>query len=315
MFHTELQDMVQLLTDQRPEQFPYERAIRLFQFQVWMLYPDQKFTALAGLTAATKVLDYIADKGFGEEQELKQRSTYSWRAPFINLSDRPAQTLDIVSSHRKIRGYEAVYDTFIADLGGLPALLNALPPSGLDKEIRNRIESCSVVSDLMHYRLRYALTMGPSGKASTHRHAKFFVWWPTRQMTGRRGVRIPEKAPSPKTMDKWWKEWERTAVFLFLNDRCDFKLFPAAADDELFVEKLLTAANDIDKLKRFFGAYAFVREAIFPGQVSQLQMTVPESIGRIPLQVEPFTPDELEIIAAYKENGFLLGNYQPGDDD
>lgn len=306
-------DVVRLLIGDRPERFPYERAINLFQFQVWMLYPEQQFVELAGLTAATKILDRIQDYIFAEQEDAKERTL--WHIPLINLNDRPPLTLDRISALRGNLAFGAVYDSFVANLGGLPALLYALPPPKLDAEIRKRIESCPVVSDLIDYRLRYAHTIGADGEASTLRHAKFFVWWPTRQMTAGRGVRLPEKSPSTKTMDKWWKEWRHTSAFLFLNHRCGFCQFPAAADDDLFVDNLLKSANDVGELRRFFGSYAFLEETITPGKKAPLEKIIPATIPRVALEVMPFTPEELGTIAAYKTNNFLLETYKLGDDD
>jgi hypothetical protein len=133
-------------------------------------------------------------------------------------------------------------------------------------------------------------------------------------MKGRQGVRPLGKSASIKTMNHWSKVWSQTAVFLFLIDRYGFEQFPTAAEDDFFANNLLRSANDVDKLRRFFGAYAFVQEAISPGQKAALKEIVPESIPRIPIEVVPFTPAELGTIAKYKEDSILLGNYQAGDD-
>jgi hypothetical protein len=207
-----IKDAVCLLTGERRETFQYERAIKLFQFQVWILFPRQSFFELAGLTAATKILEHILDEDFVEKEQFRQSDAPPWVSRGVFLNERPTESLNLVRA--RIPKFKMVYDAFLAERGGLNALLNALPPSELDAELRKRIANCTIVTALIDYRLRYALTIGAGGDAATLNHAKYFEWWPTRNESGGRGKKLPGKSSS-KTVNKWWKEWRHT----FLNER------------------------------------------------------------------------------------------------
>ena len=305
-----LKDIVNLLIGGRKEYFPNERAIKLYQFQVWVQHPDEQSVKIAGVMAAAKILIHIQDDIFCEEDENNARG----RSPgaLINLIDQPALTVRRISDlGNRYVAFRTVHDAF-AKLGGLSQLLEAPMPSKFDDNIRDRIESNYIVSELVDYRLRYALTIGAAGNAGSLRHAKFFVWWPTRKIPGRRGQQLPGKAPSPKTRNKWSKEWSRSANFIFLIERCGFLQVPIWIDDPLFVDKLLESASDVHELKRFFGSYAFVRETIKPGRNLLPDETV---LPRVPVEVSPFTAEELKTIAAYDADHSLMGNYALKDDD
>ena len=311
MHEIQLKDVVRLLIGERDERFPYERAICLFKFQLWVLFPDHEFTHLASLTAATKILDRIQDHEFVEQEEPVERSQSPWlRAPvMINLNDRPSLTVDRICDFRNNEAFFGIFNTFIAASGGLDALLHALPPSQLDKAIRKRSENCAVVTSLVDYRLRYAQHAGTSGGASTVRHAKFFNWYPTRKIRGGRGVTAAGKSVTPKTMDKWLAIWADSQCFLYVRNKLGLKQFPPEVDDGMFTEHLIKSANDTEGLKQFFGAAAFVQE-----RLNSCAHLVPTSLPRIEVTVDPFNDDERVVIEAYEDNNFLLEEYVREDD-
>jgi hypothetical protein len=300
----DLSNVVRLLTGERDEYFEYERAIRLFQFQLWMLSLGNSWSKLAVLTAATKLLDRILDDDFVDEESARQQRTSN---SGISLTDRPIERLD--SSRARIPAFEKLFEATVNKLGGMPALLDALPPAQLDTLIWNQIQSYEIVSDLLSYRVRYVLTMS-SDVASTVKHAKHFVWYPTRETRPGQGRSLPGVPPSFKTMEKKWKDCENTGVFLFLNSRCGFKLYPTSVDDDFFAENLLRSAETVDELRRFFGAYAYLREALEPEKRAMIELTVPRSVPRVAISVDPFTSEELNRIQAYDPN--FMDGYDPG---
>jgi hypothetical protein len=67
-----LEDVVRLLTHARKETFNGERAVRLFQFQTWILYPDKpQYLKWAGLSAAAKLLDRMEENHFVDEDDAR----------------------------------------------------------------------------------------------------------------------------------------------------------------------------------------------------------------------------------------------------
>src|SRR4051795_3065185 len=74
----DLASVIRLLIGERPERFPYERAIRLFQLRVWFLFPNEGLVEMAGLTAATRILEHISDDVFAADTEAEQRKQRPW---------------------------------------------------------------------------------------------------------------------------------------------------------------------------------------------------------------------------------------------
>ena len=181
-------------------------------------------------------------------------------------------------------------------------MLEALPPKMFDEEISDRIAKCSIVTDLIDYRFRYMQNGGSDPNASNLNHAKFFRWWPTRNIPGQRGVQTPGKAVSLKTTHKWWQRLESSAEFLYLNDHYGFSQLPPETNNSSFVDHLISAANNTDEIRRFFGTYAFVKEIISPAQTEILAKTIPPSLPRVQVKSKPFTDEELSTISAYDDN-------------
>jgi hypothetical protein len=59
------------------------------------------------------------------------------------------------------------------------------------------------------------------------------------------------------------KEFIGSEIFIYLNEMQEFSQFPwFGKGDVVFVEQLLKESQDIDELRRFFGAYAYIAETI-----------------------------------------------------
>ena len=117
MYRHERKRVTELLVGDRPERFPYERAIQLFQFQVWMLFPNEaSYVKTAGLTAAAKILEHIAENIFvGEVDEKDRKEKLPWELGIINLNDQPPQRMDRILKLREDFAYRAVHDAFWRD--------------------------------------------------------------------------------------------------------------------------------------------------------------------------------------------------------
>ena len=139
-----------------------------------------------------------------------------------------------------------------------------------------------IISDLIDYRLRYIqhgsgnqkVTADPNG--ANHNHALFFCWWPTRQVKSGRGKTSPNKSVSIKTMRKWWKKFERSALFIYLIQKHGFHQLPMDTDDDSFVDDLLRESNDTSELLRFLGAYAYLVETFMKAKSDLFYVSVPE---------------------------------------
>jgi hypothetical protein len=131
-------DIARLLTFARQEAFEGERAVRLFQFQTWILYPDDPMPYIkwAGLSAAAKLLDRMEENHFVEDEDVRQREEGDRPvAAFIDLNDKPLQTAKRISKLRNDNSaYRDIYDHIIAQRGGLLGLLNAHAPAEFDQK-------------------------------------------------------------------------------------------------------------------------------------------------------------------------------------
>jgi len=263
----DVEDVVTLLAHKREEAFEGERAIRLFQFRAWILRPgtnEANAPKWAALITAVKFLDRAEEDYFFDEEDARLRAEHG-RGTLVNLNDKPPQTTRRIQTLKKDNNaYREIYDRLIARRGGLLALLDAPSPAVFDRAIRMQLDRMPIISDLIDYRLRYIqhvsgnqkLTADPNG--ANHNHALFFCWWPTHEVRGRRGRTSPNKSVSIKTMSKWWKKFEGSAVFIYLIQKHGFQQLPMDTDDDSFIDDLLREAKDTGEMLRFLGAYAYL---------------------------------------------------------
>ena len=83
----DLEDVVKLLAHKREEAFEGERAVRLFQFRTWILFPDTaetNYAKWAELIMAAKYLDRVEEHHFADNEDArlrKQEGEASQRQP------------------------------------------------------------------------------------------------------------------------------------------------------------------------------------------------------------------------------------------
>jgi hypothetical protein len=303
-------DVVALLAHQRKEAFEGERAIRLFQFRAWILCPgtnEANAAKWAALIAVVKYLDRMEEDYFADEES--ERLYREDRPTGIDLTHKPPQTTwRIETLGKNNRTYREIYDRLIARRGGLLALLDAPSPADFDRAIHMQFDRMHIISDLIDYRLRYIQHRSDNQKVAAepnganHNHALFFCWWPTREVKSGRGKTPPNKSVSIKTMSKWWKKFERSALFIYLIQKHGFHQLPMDTDDDSFVDDLLRESNDTSELLRFLGAYAYLVETFRKAESDLFYVSVPDSIPRIAISTPPFSKAELETIRQYDGN-------------
>jgi len=310
----DLQDVVALLSHQRKEAFEGERAVRLFQFRTWIVFPafsdstETNYPRWAELITAAKFLDRVEEHHFADREDARQRELDELTV-MVNLNDKPPQTLDRIETLRKDnKAYRDIYDRLIGRRGGLLALLSTPAPADFDRAINDRIDHMHIISDLIDYRLRYIQHCSDNPKLSAdqnganHNHALFFCWWPTHEVKGKRGKTSPNKSVSTKTMRTWWNKLEGSALFIYLIQNHGFRQFPMDTDDDFFVDNLLRDSKDETEILRFLGAYAYLTETFKKAHGDLVYVPIPESIPRVPISTSPFSEAELETISQYDEH-------------
>ena len=119
----------------------------------------------------------------------------------------------------------------------------------------------------------------------------------------------PNKSVAPKTMRKWWKKSQISALFIYLMERHQNfdEQFPMFTDDEGFVDNVLRKLSDTKKLLRFLGAYAYLADIFAKAHADLFYVPISELIPRIPISTSPFSKAELETISQYeKDKNYLL---------
>jgi hypothetical protein len=288
-----LNDAVGVLLGNRDETFEYEKAVRLFQLQGWIFYPTIYAIRLAGLIAATKIARTI------EEDEY-----VPVRNEIAHMNELPIITLErMIELRQKSPTYWNVYNNIIAPYGGLAALLETGTPRGFDWVMAKQRAKAKVVADLVEYRLRYALHGQGSANGANINHAMFFNWWPTHTLPGKRGVRAKGKCPSAKTMSAIWSSLKESTIFVYLHERQGFRLSPPETDVEAnsFVRAISDDAKELAEIRRLFGAYAYIAEAIQHVTGERPYITIPQELPRVPIHADPFSDVEQQTIAQYDE--------------
>jgi hypothetical protein len=296
-----LQDSVKLLTGGREERFLFERAIRLFEFQTWIYWPGTDKSYFAGMMASALILEAIEDDIFYSESAAIQSEADPGGRFNFDPTDKPDATLSRINVLRNDRRYRQLHDYIFAARGGLTNLLYCLTPEEFDGKVLKRRENVKIVADLIDYRLRHAQHGGTAGHGNIS-HAVFFKWWPTHDVSGKRGVTLPNKSPWPKTLFKWWRDHQCSAIFIYLNERHQYSQIPHIENVAVDGAKLQPAASDADELRRFFGAYAYIAEAIHSHGGEPPFVLVPATLPRVEIHTPPFNPTELQTIADYAEN-------------
>jgi hypothetical protein len=305
----DLESAVELLVGERKEQFEFERAIRLMEFQTWIYWPEMNTNMpnIAGLMAAVLLLENIEDDIYFEEAPLAQQFKDPDEQPFIDFNDKPNATLGRINALRSNQTYKGVYDRLFADRGSLEVLLYCPAPPQFDADLENRRDKARIVADLIDYRLRHAQHGSAYPGYGANRHAVFFEWWPTYDVKGRRGITVEGKSASPKTLFSRAREFQITSIFIYLNENRDYGYVPEFGDyDGGFLKPLLAAAQDVDQLRRFFGTYAYIAEIIEAAGGEHPAVSVPPTVPRIEIETLPFTASELQVIADYSQNAVLM---------
>jgi hypothetical protein len=145
---------VALLSGERNEEFEFERAISLLEFQTWIYSPGTNLANIAGLMAAVLILENIEDDIYADEPKLPLADPDEPTS--INLNDKPDATLHRISVLRANKTYKGVHDRIFALRGSLKSLLYCPSPDNFDADVAKRRTRAQSAADLIDYRLRYA---------------------------------------------------------------------------------------------------------------------------------------------------------------
>jgi hypothetical protein len=283
----DLDDCLEILLNLREEDFQYEWYIRLFQLQTWIWFPGKKGIAArdAGRLAAAAVLRKL-------EEEHKWAGAQRW-------GGSRQITLEKLHSLSSLGEYQQIFDGFIASEGGWSRLLFTTPwDREFDKRIKNQSEdrAAEVIADIVHYRLRAALSPVDQQKRSGTTHAIFYNWWPKKNSF------------TVRSAWSWWKKFHRSAAFIYLINKRGFPMKPPRASDEDFARRLLHPSMSKARLNKLFSEYQFVADTLGDEEF----YTLPEPIKPASFKVHSFSAEELAIIDAYSEHSSEMNDPKKG---
>jgi hypothetical protein len=178
------------LISNEPEKFPYERAIRLFQFQTWIYFSDdQRMADAAGKIAAAAFLRKL-------EREATKNIPGIGRGMDVNSK--------VLIKLLKTRDYGRLYDEFFKE-DGWTGLLRTFSVEHFNKSVAERRKEAETVSEMIDFRFRGLDHKTLDAKQSNISRSEFYRWH--EHSSGRLSWR---------TIRTRWKESRDSAPFLYV---------------------------------------------------------------------------------------------------
>lgn len=223
MAFKDLDSFAELLMGNREEEFAWERAVRLFQFQTWIAFPTRAMIAptIAGRLIATLILDEISDQA------------------------RTAKELSVALRDRE---YRELFDGVIGAYGGWTQMGFAGNSGDIftDRARKRVSTNFEDVALIVEERIKLA-SQNDGGKrvrASPAQAISNLV------QAGRNGLMVQDRSLHQK-----WQRSRDSAFFMYLVQRCGFnEMLPV----DLFEDPLsrLTAfAREKRRFRKLFGMY------------------------------------------------------------
>ena len=260
----DLDETASILTDD--VESIYLRAIRLFEFQICLFFPRALSTekidnrqANARLLAALKFLEdfEIAAKDNKKAVSLKKLAANS--------------------------DYAEIFDKIILKTGGSRGIRSVAQSNEFDKQIKLRRRQAGVVTKLVDFSYRFA-------RLNIKSRAKGGVTMARSIISTAPSYKYKKKISTIKSR---WREYGRTAGFLYLLAVQRFELIPCPVTSNSFTKRLLKQANDIAHIREFFQAYQHLCDILnargyrFPtisSDIGKLSNLLP--IGQFPKDVD-----------------------------
>jgi hypothetical protein len=241
-----LDQIVSAIVDE-PDTSPYLRAIRLYELQVAISYP-QDFLALTeateltcGATKRLRTVRIYAGVKFLEkiEEELRQK-----------LETDKIPLMVLAQDHR----YQNIFDNVIAVNGGWTRIRHSIAARNLDKKLSRQLDLATAAANIVDFSYRFGQMPNPGCYRGGVTAARYVV--ANAKSYGFIGGRT--------TLGNRWRTFRPTAVFLYLLLIQKFPLFPPRLAAKNFSEMLLKQAQDLQLLRTFFCAYRHVSGVLAP---------------------------------------------------
>jgi hypothetical protein len=236
-----LKDTVEFLNSGGDEPLSrYIRAVRLFEFEVSIIYP-RSFKRLIASPSSV-----IAPTGV-----LKTARILAISKILENIQGRPNQPSSIAISIRNLAAdqvYQGISDQLFVPNGGWNQILSSKSAKSFDDRITKRLTLAQTAANIIDFSCRFSKEP-PQNQPNRRKNlggletAKFIV----RNSSG--------TAASDSTIKSRWRDYGSTAIFLYLILHHKFNLVPPKVQSAEFVDKLLDQADNRNELQSFFSAY------------------------------------------------------------
>ena len=270
----DLDETVRILTHRNGGESVCMRAIRLFEFQSCLFYPESLsatgetgYLDDARLLAASKLLEYLETR----IRATRQKEELSWQ----DLSADP--------------DYVEIFEKVIMRSGGWRAIRNTWTSKDFDKQLKIRIDEARSAAKIVDFSYRFA-RLRPSDK---------------RKGGVTMALSIIRNSPSYKytdglsTLKTRWREYGATAAFLYLLFIQKFELLPPRIRAIKFSDILLEQTADINHLVEFFRAYQHLCKVLKTRGYEFPSIRAVEDSPFDDLPVGPFQSDVQKAIDGY----------------
>lgn len=270
-------DVIRLLVGMRKEQFEHEAAVRLFQFQTWILNSqDMSLTATAGQIAATQYLENIRRPGFYSKTNEERFSSAALTRLFENET------------------YRALFDAVIARYGGWTNLVE-VSTNTFEQQIADLRVQAATTTMMMDYLFRcqdheefgtFGKPAPPPKYVANISHAMFYVYKIKKPISG-------------KTIRNRWRLTKQSSVFIYASKLLGSQ-FDTAFLGPGFLAKLTADAKNGKRNKQFFGVCRWIAEMGIGDVFDEQAALIPDSVAPVRPATSPLSEREMKLMDLYK---------------
>jgi hypothetical protein len=226
---------------------PYLRAIRLYELQVAIFYP-QSFGALVTAKNDTR----------GANKKLRTARIYAGIKFLEQIEDelREKTKNDTISIHEfaQNKNYQEIFDGVIAPNGGWSRIRHSISVKEFDNGLLERRDLAGAAAKVVDFSYRFEDMPDRGSYRGGLSTARYVV-------VNAKSYNLSREIGTTKSR---WRDFGKTGAFLYLLLIQNFSLMPPKLASKTFSKKLLDQVADVGSLRKFFRAYQHVCEALVP---------------------------------------------------
>lgn len=270
----DLQAILKSLISTAPEKLPFERAIRLFQFQTWIYFSDDlKMVEAAGKIAAAAFL-----------RKLERGSTKKIPGMGRGMDVNSKVLIKLL----KTQNYSCLYDEFFKE-DGWTSLLRTFSTEHFNKSVVERCKAAETVSEMIDFRFRGLDHKMLDAKQFNISRSEFYRWY-----------KHPKGRLAWRTIRSRWKDNRDSSPFLYVSEKFGGIGLPQF-DPKRPATTISEAMPNQQKLLKFIGMSLYVAETIDAHILSDYPELKNLAVQRIKPKTSVFTESDSAKMKLYKE--------------